>query len=95
MATANGHDDKAPELLTFPCTIDIKAVGKQSARFEALVHAIVSRHIRPQDLLSTTHRESRGGNYVAITLTIRALGRAQLDAIYEALSASPEVLMAL
>ncbi len=94
MAT-NGHDDKAPEILTFPCTIDIKAVGRRSARFEALVHEIVSRHIRPQDLLSCTTRESRGGNYLAITLTIRASARMQLDAIYEALSASPEVLMAL
>ncbi len=95
MATANGHDGKAPELLTFPCTIDVKAVGKRSARFEAVVHEIVSRHIAPEDLLSTTHRESRGGKYIAITLTIRASGRAQLDAIYEALSASPEILMAL
>ena len=94
MAT-NGHDGKAPEILTFPCTIDIKAVGKHSPRFEALVHEIVSRHIGPQDLLSCTTRESRGGNYLAITLTIRASARMQLDAIYEALSASPEVLMAL
>ena len=94
MAT-NGHDGKAPEILTFPCTIDIKAVGKRSPRFEALVHEIVSRHIGPQDLLSCTSRESRGGNYLAITLTIRAAARTQLDAIYEALSARPEILMAL
>ena len=94
MAT-NGHNGKAPEILTFPCTIDIKAMGKNSPRFEALVHEIVSRHIGPEDLLSCTSRESRGGNYLAITLSIRASARAQLDSIYEALSASPDVLMAL
>ena len=94
MAT-NGHNGKASEILTFPCTIDIKAMGKSSPRFEALVHAIVLRHIGPEDLLSCTSRESRGGNYLAITLTIRASARAQLDAIYEALSASPNVLVAL
>ncbi len=91
----NAHNGKAPEILTFPCTIDIKAMGENSPRFEALVHEIVSRHIGPEDLLSCASRESRGGNYLAMTLTIRAGARAQLDAIYEALSASPEVLMAL
>ena len=94
MAT-NGHDGKAREILTFPCTIDIKAMGERSPRFEALVHEIVSRHIGAEDLLSYTSRESRGGKYLAITLTIRATARAQLDAIYEALSASPDVLVAL
>ena len=95
MAAANGHDGQAPEVLAFPCTIDIKAIGRRSVRFEALVHAIVSRHIAPEDLLAHSSRESRGGAYLAVTLTIRASGRVQLDAIYEALSASPDVLMAL
>ncbi|WP_298134107.1 DUF493 domain-containing protein [Acidiferrobacter sp.] len=92
---SNGHNGKGAPLLTFPCTIDIKAIGRQSVRFEALIHEIVSRHIMPQDLLSCVSRASRGGTYTAVTLTIRATDKAQLDAIYEGLKALPEVLIAL
>lgn len=96
MADANGKDDSgSPELLTFPCSIDIKALGAQSPRFEALVHELVSHHIEPHELLAVSRRESRGGKYVALTLTIRARSRAQLDAIYQALSDCKDVLMAL
>jgi uncharacterized protein len=40
-------------------------------------------------------RESRDGNFIALTVTIRAESQAQLDAIYGALSAHDQVLMAL
>ncbi|MHB8253002.1 MAG: YbeD family protein [Acidiferrobacter sp.] len=95
MAATNGQDHHAPEILTFPCKIDIKAFGLQSPRFEALVHQLVSEHIEPQDLLASSRRESRGGKYVAVTLTIQAVSRAQLDTIYRALSGCPDVLIAL
>lgn len=80
---------------TFPCTVHIKAMGRSSMRFEALVHGLVSRHIRPEDLLATSRRESRQNHYLSVTFSIRATSRAQLDAIYRDLSACPEVLLAL
>lgn len=96
MAGANGKNDgHNPELLTFPCQIDIKALGRQSSRFEALVHELISRHIEPRELLAVSRRESRGGKYVALTVTIQAHSRAQLDTIYQALSDCKDVLMAL
>lgn len=96
MAGANGKNDgHSPELLTFPCQIDIKALGLQSSRFEALVHEIISRHLEPDELLAVSQRESHGGKYVALTVTIRARSRAQLDTIYQALSDCKDVLMAL
>lgn len=95
MTATNGKDDQPLELLTFPCTIDVKAIGRRSPRFEALVHQLVSAHIKPQDLLAISHRESRGAAYVSVTVSIRAESRTQLDAIYQALSDCPDVLMAL
>jgi len=95
MVAGNGKDTESPALLTFPCTIDVKALGRRSPRFEAIVHQLVLAHIRPEDLLATSHRDSREGTYVAITLTVRAQSRAELDAVYGALSACPDVLMAL
>lgn len=95
MTATNGKGDQAPELLTFPCTMDVKAIGRRSPRFEALVQQLVLAHIRPQDLLAISHRESRGATYVSVTVSIRAESRAQLDAIYQSLSDCPDVLMAL
>ncbi len=94
MTEAKEHGDHK-EVLSFPCRIDVKAVGHRSARFEAIVHQLVSRHIAPEDLLATTRRESRGGKYVAVTVTIQASSRDQLDAIYHALTDCQDVLIAL
>ena len=40
-------------------------------------------------------RASRGGRYLAVTVTVRAQSRDQLDDIYRALSAHERVLFAL
>lgn len=91
----NGRDRKLEELLSFPARVHIKAVGHHSVRFEALVHAIVCRHIAANDLLATSTRSSSGGKYLAVTLTINATSRAQLDDIYRELSGCKDVLIAL
>jgi putative lipoic acid-binding regulatory protein len=81
--------------LTFPCQIDIKAVGVHTPRFQAIVHAIVARHVAPTALVGISTRASRGGRYLAVTLTITATDRVQLDAIYHELSRCEDVLVAL
>jgi len=40
-------------------------------------------------------RPSRTGKYLSLTVTIRAVSREQLDAIYREISAHPLVAMAL
>jgi putative lipoic acid-binding regulatory protein len=40
-------------------------------------------------------RSSRGGKYVSVSVVIEAGGRAQLDAIYDDLTADEKVLMRL
>lgn len=96
--TGNGHGNggaHAEGLLKFPCRFEIKAMGRYSVRFEALVHAIISRHIGRDDLLAAMRKLSRNGNYLSVTCIIHATSREQLDAIYADLTACPEVLMAL
>ena len=99
--TTNGHGNGSngngvpSELLAFPTKVYIKAMGTESARFQALVLSIVSKHIAPEDLLSTSTRTSRGGKYLAVTIVITATSRAQLDAIYHDLSGCKDVLIAL
>lgn len=82
-------------LLEFPCTFPLKVMGRAEAGLDALVAAIVQRHVGalPGDALRT--RASSGGAYVAITVTFEARSRAQLDALYTELSAHEHVLMVL
>lgn len=95
----NGHGADTAEAMVspmaFPCRFDIKAMGRQDVRFEALVQGIVSRHVSPRDLHAVRARASRENRYIALTLTITARSREQLDTIYQELSACGEVLVAL
>ena len=91
----NNMTSEAESLLVFPCEFPIKVMGKCSATFEAQVIDIMRRHVPDLDETTITHRPSQGGNYLAITVTIQAASRAQLDAIYQDLTACKDVLMAL
>ena len=57
--------------------------------------AIVQRHAGPLSAADISERPSCGGRYIALTYTIRAESRAQLDSIYLDLTASGVVLIAL
>ena len=92
---SNGGDYDPFDALDYPCRFEIKAMGRDDTRFNALVQAIVSRHIGEDDLLNIKARSSRGGKYVSITVIIRAGSKEQIRAIYADLADCPEVLMTL
>ncbi len=81
--------------LTFPSRLDIKAMGKHDAHFEALIVDIVRGHVASKDVHAVRTRMSNANRYVAVTLTITASSYAQLDAIYQNLSDCAQVLFAL
>ena len=81
--------------IDYPCRFEIKAMGKHSSRFAALVQNIVSKHTASEDLLAAQTRPSRRGNYVSVTCIIRAHNKEQIRAIYADLSACPDVIMTL
>ena len=83
------------ELLDFPCQFPIKAFGAGTPDFERLVVELVDEHIDPQQRESVRTNPSRGGRYMAVTVTITAHSQEQLDNIYRALSAEERVIMAL
>lgn len=82
-------------LLKFPCEFPIKAFGQSQADFDSLVVAIVRRHAPNLGEGAVASRPSKGGKYTAVTVTIQAESKAQLDAIYQELTACPDVVMAL
>ena len=78
-------------LLQFPCDFPIKVMGRRQDGFAQAVLEVVLRHAPDFDAAAMEMRPSAKGNYISFTCTIRAVSRAQLDALYGELSAHPLV----
>ena len=83
------------ELFRFPTDFPIKVMGRDTESFRTLTLAIVERHAGPVAAENISERSSRKGKFLALTYTIRAESRAQLDRIYQDLTDSGVVLVAL
>ncbi|MEO6292089.1 MAG: DUF493 domain-containing protein [Burkholderiaceae bacterium] len=82
-------------LIVYPCAFPIKVMG---TKVEGFVHAItaVAHAFDPTfDATTLELRESKGGNYLGITVTVTATSREQLDELYRTLSTHPMVKMVL
>ena len=88
-------NDKDETLFEFPCEFPIKIMGKANDRFEIEVAQIIRKHVADLGESAIKRRESAKSNYAALTVTITATSREQLDAIYLDLTASEHVIMAL
>ncbi len=82
-------------LLEFPCQFPIKAMGRAHDDFQALVVSLVSKHVPDLGDSAVKCRDSQGGKYLSVTITVTATSREQLDNIYRELTACEAVLMAL
>jgi putative lipoic acid-binding regulatory protein len=80
-------------LFEFPCRFPIKAMGRSIIGMEETIVEIVRVHTPEVDVVSVRTRLSAGGKYIGVTVTITARNKAQLDAIYMALTEHPDVLM--
>jgi putative lipoic acid-binding regulatory protein len=89
--------DIPPEesLIRYPCDFPIKVMGAQVEGFVEAVVA-VARHFDPGfDAATVTTRPSTGGKYLAVTITITATSREQLDELYRTLTTHPMVKVVL
>lgn len=82
-------------LIDYPSQFPIKVMGTKADGF---VHAVTSiaRQFDPGFDASTVElRESKGGNYLGVTVTVTATSREQLDELYRTLSTHPMVKVVL
>ena len=82
-------------LIVYPSQFPIKVMG---TRVEGFVQAItlIARQFDPAFDASTIElRESKGGKYLGVTITITATSREQLDELYRTLSTHPMVKVVL
>ena len=86
---------KQDSLIEYPSQFPIKVMG---LKVDGLVAAIT--HIAHQfdpafDAATVELRESSGGKYLGVTVTVTATSREQLDELYRTLSTHPMVKVVL
>lgn len=89
------QDIRKESLIEYPSRFPIKIMG---AKVDGFVHAMTSiaTQFDPQfDAASVELRDSKGGNYLGITITVNATSREQLDELYRTLSTHPMVKVVL
>lgn len=82
-------------LLEFPCLFPIKAIGKAEVGIEAIVVDILRRHVPELAEEAVSLRPHPNGKWLAVTVTIEAQSKPQLDAIYRDLTAHEHVVWAM
>lgn len=83
-------------IMEFPCDFPIKVVGLSDVQFSLQICAIAARHdehFSPEEKVD--FKQSSGGKYQSLTLSIRAHSKEQIDALYQDLKACEMVLWAL
>ncbi|MEI8170388.1 MAG: DUF493 family protein [Rhodoferax sp.] len=86
---------RSESLIEYPSLFPIKVMG---LKVDGLVHAItvVAHAFDPTFDASTIElRESKGGKYLGVTITVTATSREQLDELYRTLSTHPMVKVVL
>ena len=88
-------DPRKESLIEYPCDFPIKVMGARVDGFAEAMADIAKQFDPGFDPATIEMRPSKAGNYLSITLTIRATDREQLDNLYRALTGHPMVKVAL
>lgn len=82
-------------LLEFPCEFPIKAMGKTRDDLDKIVYEMICRFAPDTSFEKVKVIQSKKGNFSSITITITATSKDQLDNIYQSLTSSEYISMAL
>ena len=94
-APAPSNDSGKDSLIEYPSRFPIKVMGVKADGFVHAVTELAHRFDPDFDAASIELRESSGGKYLGVTITITATSREQLDDLYRALSGHPMVKIVL
>ncbi len=89
----NPHPEKS--LIEYPCDFPIKIMGAMQESFAETIVDVVTLHDPEFHAGKMDMRPSTKGNYLSLTVTVRATSREQLDTLYRALSSHPMVKIVL
>jgi putative lipoic acid-binding regulatory protein len=85
----------ADSLIEYPSDFPIKIMGATHESFAQIMVELVSIHDPDFHEGKLEMRPSTKGNYLSLTVTVRATSREQLDNLYRALSSHPMVKVVL
>ena len=85
----------ADSLIEYPCDFPIKIMGAMQDAFAQTMVDVVSSYDAEFHAGKLEMCPSTKGNYLSLTVTVRATSREQLDNLYRALSSHPMVKMVL
>ena len=88
-------DSKRESLIEYPCDFAVNVMGARVDGFAEAMCRIAQQFDPSFDPATLEMRPSKAGNYLSVTLTIRATSREQLDNLYLALTGHPMVKVAL
>jgi putative lipoic acid-binding regulatory protein len=89
------ENPRTDSLIEYPSLFPIKVMG---LKVDGMVHAVTSiaEQFDPTfDATSVELRESTGGKYLGVTITVTATSREQLDDLYRTLTSHPMVKVVL
>ena len=90
------HEQGGQEsLIEYPCDFPIKIMGAAREDFAQAMLIVVRAHAPEFAETDMSVRASGKGNYLAVTCTVRANSREQLDNLYRDLSSHPYVKLVL
>jgi len=78
-------------LIDYPSDFPIKIMGVKQENFAQTMVEVIAGHDPTFHAGKMDMRTSSQGNYLALTVTVRATSREQLDNLYRALSTHPMV----
>ncbi|AXA93324.1 DUF493 family protein [Massilia sp. YMA4] len=82
-------------LIEYPSDFPIKVMGPTHETFTATIIDVIVKHDPTFHEGKVETRPSSSGNYTGLTVTVRAISREQLDALYAELSGHPMVKVVL
>jgi uncharacterized protein len=89
------ENPRTDSLIEYPSLFPIKVMG---LKVDGMVHAVtaIAEQFDPTfDATTVELRESTGGKYLGVTLTVTATSREQLDELYRSLTTHPMVKVVL
>lgn len=82
-------------LIDYPSRFPLKVFGNKSDDFESTVLELVRARCPQAEHIDVRKRSSKGGKYIALTLTFTVYSQKQLEEIYQDLYDCKQVVMSL
>ena len=82
-------------LIEYPSRFPLKVFGNHEPEFEPTVLALIRARVPQAEHIEVRRRSSRGGKYLALTLTFTVHSQQQLEEIYQDLYDCERVVMSL